>query len=77
GQLYMYEMNGNIRTGSNIGGLGTDWTVERVADYSGDGKADILIRHTSGQLYLYEMDGSTKTGSNIGGLSTSWSVEVQ
>jgi len=28
GQLYLYEMNGNARTGSNVGGLAPSWAVE-------------------------------------------------
>jgi hypothetical protein len=70
-------MDGNSKTGSNIGALSTDWSVERVADYGGDGRADILLRHSSGQLYLYEMNGNAKSGSSIGALSTDWAVEVQ
>jgi pyruvate/2-oxoglutarate dehydrogenase complex dihydrolipoamide acyltransferase (E2) component len=70
-------MDGATRTGSNIGALSTSWSVERIADYGGDGRADILIRNSSGQLYLFEMNGNTRTGSNIGALSTTWAVEVQ
>ncbi|MCP4935327.1 MAG: VCBS repeat-containing protein, partial [bacterium] len=75
GHLYMYEMDANIRTGKNIGGLSTDWSVKGLGDFGADGKADILIRHTSGHLYMYEMDGNIRTGKNIGGLGTTWSVE--
>jgi hypothetical protein len=57
--------------------LSTDWSVDRIADYGGDGRDDILVRHTNGQLYLFEMNGNSKTGNSIGGLSTTWSVEVQ
>ena len=75
GQLYLHEMNGNIRTGSNIGALSTAWAVAGIGDFGGDGKADILLRRSStGQLYLLEMDGSIRTGSSIGGLSTVWAV---
>ena len=75
---YLNEMDGNSRTGSSISGLSLAWKVARIADYGGDGKADILIRKTStGQLFLNEMDGNVKTGSNVGGLPTVWKVEVQ
>ncbi|MCP4936802.1 MAG: VCBS repeat-containing protein, partial [bacterium] len=60
GQLYMYEMDGNVRAGKNVGGLSTVWSVEGISDFGGDGKADILIRHTSGHLYMYEMDGNIR-----------------
>jgi len=47
-----------------------------VSDFGGDGKADILLRHsTTGQLYLFEMDGNVKTPSNVGALNTVWTVQ--
>jgi len=75
GQLYLYEMDGNIRNGSNIGALDPVWSVVAIADLGGDGKGDLVLRNTStGQLYLWEMDGNAKTPSNIGGLSLDWAV---
>jgi len=77
GQLWLFEMDGNIVTASNnIGGVSPEWTVTGVADFTGDNKADILLRHTErGQLWLFEMDGNTVTASNnIGGLSPEWTV---
>jgi hypothetical protein len=38
GQLYLYEMNGNVRTGSNIGGMDIAWDVVGIGDFGGDGK---------------------------------------
>src|SRR2546427_9809157 len=35
----------------------SDWHVQGVGDFDGDGKSDILWRHDSGQVYFWEMDG--------------------
>jgi hypothetical protein len=62
GENYVYPMNGTsilagegyVRTVSDL-----DWRVAGVADYDGDGKADLLWRHAvSGDNYLYPMDGT-------------------
>jgi hypothetical protein len=35
-----------------------DWQIKAVADFNGDGKADILWHHQqTGQTYIYLMDG--------------------
>lgn len=41
------------------------WTVLGVADFTQDGKADVLWRHSSGSLRLWEMDGATLTSSSV------------
>jgi len=75
GLLYLFEMDGNLRVGSKIGGLTSVWKVEAIDDFGGDGKADILIRRTdTGLLYLFEMDGNVPTGSKIGNLNPIWEV---
>ncbi|HYH10093.1 MAG TPA: FG-GAP-like repeat-containing protein [Thermoanaerobaculia bacterium] len=55
------------------------WGVAALADFSGDGKTDILLRHSgSGALSLWEMNGTsvTSTGEIAGGpASSAWRVE--
>jgi hypothetical protein len=42
--------------------IGMDWRVQAVADFSGDGKADILWRHsTTGRLIVWLMNGTART----------------
>src|SRR5262245_14372091 len=46
-----------------------------LQDFNGDGKADILWRHTSGTLDEWLLDGLTVIGSGSpGGATTDWSV---
>ena len=39
--------------------LTLDWQVQGLADFDGDGKADIQWRHTTGNNYLFTMNGAT------------------
>lgn len=46
-----------------------------VNDFGGDGKSDILLRHTDGRLHLWQMDGHVRSGNNeIAPLNTVWDV---
>lgn len=51
--------------------VGTSWIVEGVADFSGDGKADILWRYADGSLSTWEANGSPASG--IAFHENSWS----
>jgi len=63
GENYLYPMDGTaikptegfLRTVPDL-----DWKIVAVGDYDGDGKGDLLWRHSStGENYLYFMDGTT------------------
>jgi Tol biopolymer transport system component len=45
-------------------------------DFDGDGKADILWRHTSGQVHIWLMHGATiRSHGSAGGAGPDWSLE--
>ena len=54
-------MNGTtIVAQSYLGAVVPDYAIVGTADYTGDGKTDILWRHqTSGALWLWRMNGAT------------------
>ncbi|HQY47234.1 MAG TPA: VCBS repeat-containing protein, partial [Usitatibacteraceae bacterium] len=46
-----------------------------AADFSGDGKADLLWRHTSGDTWVWLMDGTAfVSGGSIGNPGLAWSI---
>jgi hypothetical protein len=65
GIWYLYHMNGRNRvndadTGSIAISTEAAWQTAGVADFNGDGQADVLVRDTgTGQWYLYALNGRT------------------
>jgi FG-GAP-like repeat/FG-GAP repeat len=60
GQVYVWEMNGQqVQAEGPVVRLPvpSDWHVESVNDFNGDGNSDILWRQDSGQVYVWEMNG--------------------
>jgi hypothetical protein len=73
GIWYLYHMNGRNRvndadTGSIAISTEAAWQTAGVADFNGDGQADVLVRDTgTGQWYLYALNGRTIQGGGATG----------
>ncbi len=72
GTLVEWFMNGSTITGTGVvtsGGApvapGPSWHIVDVADFSGEGKADILWRNDSGTVVQWIMNGAQITSSNV------------
>ena len=52
-------MNGTASAAPARGSVAADWTIQGVGDFNGDGKADILWRHTSGRVDIWLMNGTS------------------
>jgi hypothetical protein len=85
GILYVWYMNGVVRTGgaylSPAQVPDTNWKVEGVADLNGDKKPDILWRNqVTGELYVWFMDGVGMTSGAYVTPSrvsdTNWKIEA-
>lgn len=71
GPWYMHPMQGlNHLLGSDFGLVSmtsnTAWSLQKVADSTGDGFPEVLLRHTSGKWFSYSMQGKSKLDSDTG-----------
>jgi serralysin len=68
--------------GQAVTNLGPSWSVAGIADFNGDGKADVFWRNTNGALYDWSMNGSqvasgqplTYQGQPVTSSDPSWSI---
>ena len=55
-----------------------NWSLTGIGDLNGDGKDDVLLRHTDGHWHYYAMDGRATIESESGAtelpIDTAWSV---
>jgi uncharacterized protein YbbK (DUF523 family) len=82
GQVYVWEMNGHeVQAEGAVAHapVTTDWHVEGVGDFNGDGNSDVLWRQDgSGQVYVWEMNGRQVQAEGAvahAPLTTDWHVE--
>jgi hypothetical protein len=94
GHMYLWPLDGSSKVLAEsglVGGLavadplvpGSGWYIAGLADFGGDGKADILVRHNgTGNMYMWQMDGYTKQvdprtgtiGASAGGLILAYEI---
>jgi len=74
GQTVLWYMNGATPIATATLGGDADWTIVKTGDFNGDGKSDLLWRHTSGLVVQWLMNGSTVASAATLGGDLSWSV---
>ncbi|HQY47207.1 MAG TPA: FG-GAP-like repeat-containing protein [Usitatibacteraceae bacterium] len=58
GDTWIWLMNGTaIQQAASIGNPGTTWMPRAIADVTGDGRADIILRQGTTATYLWAMNG--------------------
>ena len=69
---------GRPLTGTSSGGIGavsSDWKVQGLGDFNGDGKQDVLWRHDSGVVCQWQLDGaSIISAGGVGMAGLDWSI---
>ena len=70
-------MNGiSIGSVGSPASVGREWTIHGAGDFNGDGKADILWRHSSGLVHIWLMDGTSIGGAGSpGGVGLDWTMQ--
>ena len=80
GPWHYYAMNGRIPLGAASGRArltpNTSWRLAGIGDFNGDGRDDVLVRHTDGPWHYYAMNGRIPLGAASGRArltpNTSW-----
>jgi FG-GAP-like repeat len=82
GSLYMLLMNGTTVTSGAYLTTGATWTLANTSsntsntDLNGDGKADIILKHTDGSLYLLLMNGTAVSSGAYLTTGNTWSFRT-
>jgi hypothetical protein len=75
-QLWLFNSSGS-HTNWNFGLIPPEWSIQQVADFNGDGIADILWRRsTDGTAYLWFMQAEGgRSEQNLGAVPSEWSIQ--
>ena len=68
GTLAAWLLQGNVVVATrllSIGSTDPNWKARGLGDVNGDGKADIIWRHTDGWLAVWTMNGTNVTGTSL------------
>ena len=68
-------MNGSaVKDAGSLSRPDTSWSVAKVADYNGDGKADILWHKAAGSVSLWLMNGFEAASAGTIGNAGDWMI---
>jgi hypothetical protein len=70
-------MSGTAVLGTQVlASVGNEWAILGVSDFDGDGRADIVWRHTpSGAVFLWLMNGTAVVGTaTLGVVDPAWTI---
>jgi hypothetical protein len=80
GDTYIWPMNGGVHVGPDVGPIGvtaSPWELAGSADFTGDGKADLVWQNrTTGDIYVWTMNGMVHAGPDIrvGSAAAPWRI---
>jgi len=73
GDLAVWRVNGTTVTSTNLGAVPSNWLVDGIGDFDGDGVVDILFRDTASgtvAIWFLNSSGGVKSTANVGAVST-------
>ena len=75
----LWQVNGSTVTSSMLGNVPSDWVVQGVGDFNGDGVADILWRDTTSgtvAIWFLNSSGQVQSSGTVGAVSigTTWAI---
>jgi len=76
GTVVIWDVTGTTQNSSAVaGGAPAEWTIVGTGDLNGDGRDDMVWRHTSGGVAGWLMNGTTATSTAmIGGAPNEWQI---
>ena len=68
-------MNGTqISSSVGLGNAPNVWSAVGIGDFNGDGKSDVLWRHSNGTTAIWLMNGASALGQGLGIVASTWSI---